>query len=463
VARIRGRAWQNRRAAAARGGCPEDSRAVTIDAIALVFAAATDRENSMQADSGSKQVRCCIVGGGPAGMMLGVLLARAGVAVTVLEKHGDFLRDFRGDTVHPSTLQILREIGLFERFGKLPQRRVDHLAGIIGGREQQIVDFRGLKPFDYLALVPQWDFLDMLAEAGRALPSFDLRMRHKATGLLRDGARTTGVRVEAPDGGYDLRADLVVACDGRHSALREAAGLAATEYGAPMDVLWFRIPRKESDPQDTFGIIDAGHMMVLLNRDDYWQSAFLVPKGSDAQLRAQPIDVLRAGVAKLAPFLAERVGTLESWDKVSTLSVQIDRLPRWHQPGLLLIGDAAHAMSPIGGVGINLAVQDAVAAANALAQPLRSGGAIDESLLAAIQRRREFPVRVVQRVQIAMQKNLISRALQDSGKPPRVPPLLRFLLRFRAMRHIPARLFGYGLRQEHVRCGPPPDAAGAAR
>jgi len=395
-------------------------------------------------------VRCCVVGGGPAGMMLGLLLARAGVPVTVLEKHGDFLRDFRGDTVHPSTLAILDELGLRERFDQLPQRRVDHLAGIVAGREQQIVDFRGLKPYDYLALVPQWDFLDMLAEAGRRLPGFDLRMRHQATGLLDEGGRTVGVRVQSPDGGYDLRADLVVACDGRHSTVRETAGLQARDYGAPMDVLWFRLPRMEGDPQDTFGLVDRGHMMVLLNRDDYWQVAFLVPKGSDAALRARPIRALRESVAQLAPFLAERKEAIEAWDRVSTLAVQVDRLQRWHQPGLLLIGDAAHAMSPIGGVGINLAIQDAVAAANVLAPAFRTGRVIDEAVLASIQRRREWPVKVVQRVQLAMQERLISRALQDGDKPPSVPALLRFLLGFRVVRHMPARLFGYGLRQEHV-------------
>ncbi|HKZ11546.1 MAG TPA: FAD-dependent oxidoreductase [Rhodanobacteraceae bacterium] len=446
-------------------------------------------------------VRCCIVGGGPAGMMLGLLLARAGVPVTVLEKHGDFLRDFRGDTVHPSTLAILDEIGLRDSFDKLPQRRIDHLAGIVAGRQQQIVDFRGLEPYGYLALVPQWDLLDMLADAGRKLRGFDLRMRHQATALIEENGRTVGVRVKSPEGDYDLHADLVIACDGRHSTLRESAGLKAREYGAPMDVLWFRMPRSESDPQDTFGIVDRGHMMVLLNRSNdragecrsghasqgrdargsselpdppesspgvyrtrrveagqedpsstegYWQVAFLVPKGSDATLRARSIDALRETVSQLAPFLADRRDAIESWDQVKTLEVQVDRLERWYAPGLLLIGDAAHAMSPIGGVGINMAIQDAVAAANALARPLREGGAIDESLLARIQQRREWPVRVVQRVQITMQKHLISRVLEQAGEPPRVPALLRFLLGFRTVRHLPARLFGYGLRQEHV-------------
>ena len=384
-------------------------------------------------------------------MMLALLLARAGIPVTVLEKHGDFLRDFRGDTVHPSTLQILRELDLLEKFEQLPQRHERLLSGSIGGYVQPVVDFSGLRPFDYLALVPQWDFLNLLADAGRRYQTFDLRMRHKATGLIKEAGRVVGVRVESPEGNHDLRADLVVACDGRHSLMREAAGLRSKNYGAPMDVLWFRVPRATHDPQGTFGIANDGHLMILLNRNDYWQTAFVVPKGSDADLRAQPIDRLRDAVVRLAPFLSDRKDSIESWDAVSTLAVQVDRLECWHKPGLLLIGDAAHAMSPIGGVGINLAIQDAVAAANALAAPLREGRRIDESLLASLQRRREFPVRVVQRVQLAIQNRIISGALEADGRQPRISWLLRLLLKFRVVRNRPARLFGYGIRQEHVR------------
>ncbi len=395
--------------------------------------------------------RCCIVGGGPAGMMLGFLLARAGVSVVVLEKHADFLRDFRGDTVHPSTLQILKEIGLLGKFDRLPQRKVNHLSVRIGGRLQPVIDFRGLKPFDYLSLVPQWDFLDLLADEGQRYPHFDLRMRHETLGLIEKEGRVAGVRVRSPEGEVSVLADLVVACDGRHSTLREAADMTRQDYGAPMDVLWFRVPRKHSDPEDTFAIVNSGHMMVLLNRTDYWQAAYVVPKGSDERLRAQPIETLRDSVVKLAPFLGVSIQKLASWDEVKTLVVRVDRLERWYRPGLLLIGDAAHAMSPIGGVGINLAIQDAVAAANALGPALRGTKFIDEALLREIQQRRLLPTRIIQALQVQAQKRLITKALEQSGDAPRVPGILRWLLGFRAVRNIPARLIGYGIRREHVR------------
>jgi 2-polyprenyl-6-methoxyphenol hydroxylase-like FAD-dependent oxidoreductase len=384
-------------------------------------------------------------------MMLGLLLARSGVGVIVLEKHEDFLRDFRGDTVHPSTMMILDQIGLLEKFEALRPQHVDHLGGIVAGQEQQLIDLRGLKPFPYIALVPQWDLLDLLAREARNWPTFELRMRHEATDIVRADGRVVGVEVKCPEGRMTIGADLVVACDGRHSIIRESAGLEATELGAPMDVLWFRLPRRDSDPADTFGTIEAGHMMVLINRRDYWQIAYLVPKGGVRELRIQPIDVLRKAVARLVAFLADRVGEIASWDEVKSLEVKVDRLERWHAPGLLLIGDAAHAMSPIGGVGINLAIQDAVAAANALTAPLLGGGPIDEAILAAIQRRRMAPTRLVQAIQLRIQDQVISRALADSGKPLRVPGWLRWLLRFRTVRHLPAWLFGYGWRRESVR------------
>lgn len=321
----------------------------------------------------------------------------------------------------------------------------------IGGQLQPVIDFRGLKPFDYLSLVPQWEFLDLLANEGRGYPHFDLRMRHEAIGLIEKEGRVAGVRVRSPEGEVSVLADLVVACDGRHSTLRDAADMTRRDYGAPMDVLWFRLPRNDSDPEDTFAIVDSGHMMVLLNRTVYWQAAYLVPKGSDETLRAQPVETLRDSVAKLAPFLENSIRSLASWEEVKTLVVHVDRLERWYRPGLLLIGDAAHAMSPIGGVGINLAIQDAVASANALASNLRNGNPIDEALLRKVQQRRLPPTRIIQALQVQAQKCFISKALEQSGVAPVVPAILRWLLQFRPVRNVPARLIGYGIRREHVR------------
>jgi 2-polyprenyl-6-methoxyphenol hydroxylase-like FAD-dependent oxidoreductase len=410
--------------------------------------------------------RCCIVGGGPAGMMAGLLLARSGINTVVLEKHGDFLRDFRGDTVHPSTLEILAELGLKDRFDTLPQHRVEHIEGIFADGIHAVGDFRGLKPYPYLALVPQWDLLDMLASEASQYPCFSLRMQAEATRLLRHGndGRIVGVVAKVPEGDLHVRADLVIACDGRNSILREAAGLSPHNLGAPMDVLWFRMPRLSTDPDGTYGIPGRSGILVLLNRTDYWQAAAVIPKGDAALWRARPIQDFRALAAQRATFLRDRVDTIASWDDVKLLEVRVDRLPRWHRPGLLLIGDAAHAMSPIGGVGINLAIQDAVATANILVPALRERGLPSDSLLDAVQRRRQCPTKIIQGVQLFLQRGLIAPALAqpDDGTPVALPGIVRFLLRSRLLRSIPARLFGVGIRREHVRTIPLPPATPAA-
>ena len=393
---------------------------------------------------------CLITGGGPAGMMLGYLLARRGVPVTVLEKHADFLRDFRGDTVHPSTLMALDQVGLLPRFNELPQSRVNGLSVKIGDRVQQAVEFTGLKPFDFLALVPQWDFLNMLAEAGAELPAFTLLMEHEATGLLRDGKKVVGVTATTPDGAREFRADLVIACDGRGSTLRDAAGLVAEDLGAPMDVLWFRLPKPAKEGGELFAVAGAGVAMVLLDRITYFQAAYILPKGSDAELRGEPIETFRATVAKLVPELGEVVAEIGSWDDVKTLEVKVDRLQTWHQDGLLLIGDAAHAMSPIGGVGINLAIQDSIAAANVLAPVLRAGAEVTPAILQQVQDRRLPAVKKTQGLQVTVQNNVLSAVLAAKGKPPQMPAVVRWLLGFRVIRNIPARIIGYGFDREDV-------------
>jgi 2-polyprenyl-6-methoxyphenol hydroxylase-like FAD-dependent oxidoreductase len=397
----------------------------------------------------SLTTQCCIAGGGPAGMMLGFLLARAGVRVVVLEKHADFLRDFRGDTVHPSTLELIHELGLLDEFLKLPHRTVDRLSMQIGNRRIRLIDLTHLPTqCKYIALMPQWDFLNFLADHGRRYSRFDLRMRAEATDLIEEGGRIAGVRVKTPDGELTVHADLVVGCDGRHSTVRKKAGLQSDDYGAPMDALWFRITRREADGADVFGHIEAGALLVMLDRGDYWQCAYVIPKGGIDRVRADGIEAFRDRVVALSPFLADRVGELRSFDDVKLLSVMVNRLRQWWRPGLICIGDAAHAMSPIGGVGINIAVQDAVAAANRLAAPLKAGTTTNGHLQ-AIQARRDFPARMTQKIQLTMQNRIIGPALQGTREPK--PPLIfRLFDAFPRLRRIPGRLLALGIRPEHV-------------
>lgn len=396
--------------------------------------------------------QCCVVGGGPAGMMLGLLLARAGVRVTVLEKHRDFLRDFRGDTVHPSTLAILDEIGLKAKFDALPQQRVEQIKAQFADGRHPVVDFRGLRPFAYLSLVPQWDFLDFLADEARRFPSFELRTESEVTALTRANDRVTGVIAKTKQGTLRIQADFVVGCDGRSSIVRQQSGLPTHDLGAPMDVLWFRMPRTSSDTDESFGVLGKGHFCALLQRGDYWQIAYVIPKGSSSQLRAAPIASFRSDVGKLVPFLADRTDKIESWSDVKLLEVRVDRLKRWYEPGLLMIGDAAHAMSPIGGVGINLAVQDAVAAANTLIPALRRGDPPSARALARLQARRMIPTRIIQGIQVGIQNLVVAPALRAhvDERPIAMPPLLRNALKLRAIRSIPARVFGLGVVREHV-------------
>jgi 2-polyprenyl-6-methoxyphenol hydroxylase-like FAD-dependent oxidoreductase len=382
-------------------------------------------------------------------MMLGFLLARAGVPVIVLEKHKDFLRDFRGDTVHPSTLELMVELGLIDRFLKLPHQKVEKLAGQVGADTIVLGDFTHLPTHcKFIVLMPQWDFLDFLADQGRRYPTFDLRMRAEATELIEEGGRVAGLRATTPEGRLDIRADLVVGCDGRHSTVREKAGFKSDDYGAPMDVLWFRMSRKDRDPSATFGHVEAGAMMVMLERGDYWQCAYVIPKGGIEAVKAKGLDAFRERVVFMSPFLRDRAGELKSWDDIKLLTVTVDRLQQWWKPGLLCIGDAAHAMSPIGGVGINMAIQDAVATANRLAAPLKAG-TVSDGDLAAIEQRRTLPVRFTQWLQLTIQKQVITRVLKAETRP-KLPPMFRLLQIFPVLQRLPARLLGIGIRPEHI-------------
>jgi 2-polyprenyl-6-methoxyphenol hydroxylase-like FAD-dependent oxidoreductase len=396
-------------------------------------------------------VRCCIVGGGPAGMMLGLLLARAGVEVLVLEKHADFFRDFRGDTIHPSTLEVVHELGLLEDFLTRPHQELREVRGWIGDEMIPVADFSRLPTrCKFIALMPQWDFLDFLTQHARKYPNFRLRMEAEVTGLIEQGGRVAGVRAHTPAGALEVRADLIVGADGRHSTVREKAGLQTIDLGASMDVLWMRLSQRSGDPKESMGRFDPGHVFVMIDRGDYWQCAFVIPKGGFADVKARGLDAFRAEVARVAPFLRDRVGEIADWDRVKLLTVAVNRVREWYRPGLLCIGDAAHAMSPIGGIGINLAVQDAVAAGNILAQPLRRGpAALDR--LRAVQRRRELPTRITQRVQVIVQNRIIGRVLTMQAKAFSMPLPLRLLRAWPFLRRIPARLIGLGVQPEHVK------------
>jgi len=391
---------------------------------------------------------CCVVGGGPAGVMLGYLLARRGIQVTVLEKHNDFFRDFRGDTVHPSTLEVLREPGLLDEFLRLPHQRVQSAGLIFGGHAFDVADFRRVPATcKFVALMPQWEFLNFLSSHAQRLPGFQLLMQHEALDLSFEGERVTGVAVRNGDRDVEVRADLVIGCDGRHSVVRRAAGLEVLEKGVPIDVLWFRISRRPGDPAQVLGNVNYGKALILINREEYFQAGLIIEKGSFYELKAHGLDDLRNAITRIAPYLADRVGELHDWEQIKILTVQINRLRRWYREGLLCIGDAAHAMSPAGGVGINLAIQDAVSTANLLAGPLQQQN-VSLDALAAVQRRREFPTRVTQTVQTFAHRGF-ARVFQNPG-PVRPPWQMKVVLNLPGVHRALGYAVGMGARPEHV-------------
>jgi 2-polyprenyl-6-methoxyphenol hydroxylase-like FAD-dependent oxidoreductase len=405
------------------------------------------------------RVTCLIAGGGPAGVMLGYLLAREGVEVWVLEKHLDFFRDFRGDTVHPSTLEVMNDLGLLEAFLRLPHSEIRSIRGQIGPDAVTLGDFTRLPvrcPF--IAIMPQWDFLNFLVEAGRALPSFHVQMGAEVVDLVEQDGAIAGVRVQIDGAIRDVRAALTIGADGRQSIVRARAGLRVRSLGAPMDVLWLRLPKEPSDGSQPLGRVDAGRFLVMIDRTDYWQCAFLIPKGTVEALRARGLPTLRAEIASVAPFLRARLEALTDWSDVKPLTVMVDRLETWHRPGLLCIGDAAHAMSPIGGIGINLAIQDAVATANLLAPSLLAGRVTDADL-ARVERRRLWPTRVTQRVQLTIQNVAIAPVLNNRAAIVRAPWPLRIVSRTPFLQRLAARFIGVGVRPERVRQARPAQRA----
>jgi 2-polyprenyl-6-methoxyphenol hydroxylase-like FAD-dependent oxidoreductase len=397
------------------------------------------------------KAQVCIVGGGPAGMMLGYLLGRAGIDTCVLEKHADFLRDFRGDTVHPSTLQIMHELGLLEEFLQLPHSEIHHISAAIGELSYRIADFRHIPAAcRYIAIMPQWDFLNFLAQKGRQFATLTVIMQAQVSALAQAQGRIVGVEATTPTGALQVSAELVVGCDGRSSTVRKAAGLAVRSLGSPIDVLWFRLSKQPGDPKEVLGRLSRDTMLVTINRNNYWQCAFVIAKGGIEQVHASGLDAFKRRVAAGARFLANRVDELTSFDDVKLLSVEVDRLSSWCRPGVLCIGDAAHAMSPVGGVGINLAIQDAVATANLLAFKLKSGTLKDDDL-ARVQRRRLFPVKLVQRFQVAVQNRVLKPAVSGAITELKAPWVIRLLDRSAWLQRWPAQIMGLGVRPEHVR------------